>query len=73
MLPFIWNSDVSDASHVSFSEHRCKDARCVFVFCCYSPISINIQGGCSNVLRQIKTESQWKNSNPQILAYCQLL
>ena len=39
-------------------------------YCCYS--SINIQGGCSNVLRKLKAESQWKDSNPQILSYCQL-
>ena len=68
---FISNLDVFDLSHVSLSEHKCQDPRCASgFFCCWS---INILGGCSNLLRQLKTKTQWKDSNHQILAYCQLL
>ena len=28
-----------------------------------------MQGGWSPVLRQVKTESHWKDSNPQVLPY----
>ena len=43
------------------------------ILCCYSSINKNKQGGYSDVLCQLKTEYQWKDSNPQILANCQLL
>ena len=43
------------------------------ILCCYSSINKNKQVGCSNVLRHLKTESQWKDLNLQILDYCQLL
>ena len=63
LFPFISNLDVFDLSRVSLLEHRFQDSRyaSVFFYC------------HSNVLRQLKTESQWKDSNPQILTYYELL
>ena len=43
------------------------------IFCCCSSINKNKQDWRSNVLLELKTESQWKDSNPLILSYCQLL
>ena len=59
VFPFIWNSDVFDLSHVSLSEPRYQDPRHASFYCCYYLINKNLQGKCSNVLRQLKTESQW--------------
>ena len=55
-FPFISISDVFDLSHVSLV--RYQDLRHTSFFCCYSLINKHIQGGCSNALRQLKTESQ---------------
>ena len=38
------------------------------ILCCYSAINKNKQVGSLNLLRQLETESQWKDSNPQVLA-----
>ena len=73
VFPFVSNSDVFDLPHVSLSELRCQHPRHASDFMLLLIIDKNKQGSCSNVLRQLKTESQWKYSNPQILDDCQLL